>query len=91
MALVFAGNDLFSNDIRHLVYQGQDQVMDEKISRYGFKGNPLFNCRLESFTKLKRTDGAHKQHYWNICMDFFQTKCVVIFSMIYELSPTQPN
>ena len=34
MALVFVGNDIFSVDVRDLVCPGQDQVMDEKISRY---------------------------------------------------------
>ena len=35
MALVFVGNDFLSIGVRHFVCQGQDQVMDDKISRYG--------------------------------------------------------
>lgn len=34
MALVFVGNDCVSIHVRHFVCQGQDKIMDEKISRY---------------------------------------------------------
>ena len=56
MALVFVGNDCLSTDVRHFVCQRQDQVMDEKISRYGSMGGLILNYRLDRSEKWKTSE-----------------------------------
>lgn len=56
VALVFVGNDCLSTDVRHFVCQRQDQVMDEKISRYGSMGGLILNYRLDRSEKWKTSE-----------------------------------